>query len=184
MTTLPSAPGLAPAYGPVSRLNHWITAVVMLAMLGLGFTLAFVELGEARRPVMNLHKAVGTLFLALALWRVLWRLACGFPPEPEGLPRWQSLAARATHWLLLAGILLMPLSGLLMSLFGGRPVDLFGLATIPALAESEAIAGAMNVVHGLAAYGVAALVVLHVAAALKHHLIDRDGVLARMAPGA
>ncbi len=171
-------------YGAISRANHWIVALAVLGMLSVGFYLANVELPrETRGPIMNLHKATGALLLLVIGWRVIWRLRQGFPPLAPGLPDWQRTAARATHWGLLAAMLVMPLSGVGMTLLGGRPIDVYGLFLIPPIAEIEGAGKLLRAVHGYAAWTLTALIALHFAGAMKHLFIDKDGTVARMLTG-
>ena len=172
------------AYGSLSRLNHWLGALVFSGMIIVGFILSYDVLSrETAGPIRDLHKATGTLVLLFALWRVSWRLVQGFPPPVPGVPAWQELASRLVHWGMLAALLIMPLSGVLMSLIGGRPIDIYGLFLIPPFAENREAAGLLRQVHGYAAYALAGLIALHILAALKHALIDKDGTLARMLSG-
>lgn len=171
-------------YGALSRLNHWLTFLLFTGMLIVGFTLAYGDLDrETRGPIMNLHKATGTLLLLFAAWRVSWRLTQGFPPPVPGVPAWQVTASRIVHWGMLAAILIMPLSGVLMSLLGGRPIGIYGLFLIPPITENKEAAGLLRQIHGLAAFALAGLIALHILAALKHTLLDKDATLARMLSG-
>lgn len=172
-------------YGAVSRANHWIVSISFFAMLAVGFYLEFGGLTrEARGPIMALHKATGTALLAFVTWRVIWRLRQGFPaPAAGNMPGWQVLASKAVHWGLLAAIVIMPLSGVLGSLFGGRPIDIYGLFMIPPFEKNEAIKSAAGFAHMVTAYALVGLISVHVAAAIKHHLIDKDGTLVRMLTG-
>lgn len=171
-------------YGLVSRLNHWITALFFLAMLGVGFVLAYGELTRDERvPLMLWHKATGILLLVFALWRIVWRLVQGFPAPVPGMGGLQLTFSKLTHWGLLACLLLMPLSGFVMAHFGGRPTDMYGLFTLPAFADSEGVRTLMRAVHKWVAYGFVVFIGLHIAGALKHLLIDRDGTVSRMVTG-
>ena len=129
---------------------------------------------------MSIHKAVGVLVLILGLWRVTWRLIKGFPAPASSMPPWQEMASKLAHWALLAGIIVMPVSGLVGSLFGGRDVSVFGLFTLPAQAKIEWLQSLSGGVHGLFGKALAVVVVIHVAAALKHHFVDKDATLSRM----
>lgn len=172
------------AYGAVSRANHWIVSLAILGMLVVGFYLEFGGLSrEAKGPLMNLHKATGTVLLFVIAWRVIWRLRQGFPAPLPGIAAWQVTASRFVHWGLLICILLMPLSGASRSLLGGRPIDIYGLFLIPPFGKIEGFSDIAGLVHAVTAYALAGLIVLHVAAALKHLLIDRDGTVARMLTG-
>ena len=170
-------------YGLVSRVNHWVVGLVMLGMLGSGLALEYLSIArETSGAIMGWHKAVGVMVLIYGAWRVLWRLLEGFPEAASRMPAWQERTAAATHWLLLAAVILMPLSGLLMSLFGGRPVETFGF-TIPSPGEIEWLSRLAGEVHGIAGLALVALLVLHVGGALKHHFVDRDATLRRMLRG-
>jgi len=171
-------------YGAISRLNHWIVALGVLGMVAVGFYLEFGGLSrEERGPIMALHKATGTVLLLFIAWRVVWRIRQGFPAPAAGMPAWQETAARLTHWGLLAAMLVMPLSGVGMSLLGGRPIDVYGLFMLPPVAKIEAIGELGHTVHVVTAWILAGLIALHLAGALKHLLLDRDGTVARMVSG-
>ncbi len=172
-------------YGSVSRVNHWAGSLLFGGMLIVGFYLTYGGLErEARAPVMGLHRATGTLLLLFAVWRVAWRIRQGFPSPVDGVPGWQVTLSRITHWGLIAAMLAMPLSGVfLMSLLGGRTIDLYGLITIPPIAEIEGIRPVGRQIHAVAAYAFTGFIALHIAGALKHLVIDRDGTVQRMLTG-
>jgi cytochrome b561 len=168
-------------FGWVSIINHWSNALLFLFVLGLGFFLTFVGDGRGMRgPWMEAHKAAGVLMLILALWRVTWRWRQGFPKDSVPMPFLQKLAAKVVHLMLLFAIIAMPVSGILLSLYGERAINFFGLFIIPAQPENELIQRIALAIHGSLAYVVAGAIFLHVAAVLKHHLIDRDDTLRRM----
>ena len=168
-------------YDAISRLNHWILAFLMIGMLGFGL---YLENGVAPGPekgaLMGTHKAIGVIVLLLGLWRVGWRLWQGFLPDASAMPKWQSVSAHLAHWVLMAGIIVMPASGVIGSVFGGRAVEVFGLFTIPAGPQIEWIKDLAYGVHGIFAPILIVTTLLHVAGALKHHFIDRDTTLRRM----
>lgn len=167
-------------YGLVSRLNHWIVAAAMIGMLLSGLVMAYGPFErETVVAIMGWHKAIGVLVLGYGLWRIGWRIVQGFIDEASVMPRWQAVTAKMVHWGLLATVLAMPLSGLLMSLFHGHDVDVFGLV-IPAQGTVEWLADGAGVVHEYAAWGLVALLGLHIGGALKHHFIDHDKTLRRM----
>lgn len=175
---------VAPGYDAVSRLNHWVVAVALIGMVGVGLFLQFGGLErEAAGTLRNLHKATGVLLLAVILWRVGWRLVRGFPPPASVMPAWQLIASKVAHRGLPAGMVLMPLSGIVSSLYAGRAIDVFGLFTLPAQAEIEWLASSASSMHTIVGRAVAILIVLHVAGALKHRFVDRDGTLDRMLKG-
>jgi cytochrome b561 len=168
-------------YSGVVIAFHWIIALLVIVNLAVGLLHDAVP---ALRSWMPGHKAIGVTILFLTAGRLAWRLAHRAPPLPASTPAWEKGLAHATHWTLYALLVLMPLSG--WAMVSGtdkrRPLDWFGLFDIPYLPVSTAIGGAAHEAHELLGWLMLGLVVLHVAAALRHHLILRDGVLARMAP--
>ena len=120
-----------------------------------------------RGALLGWHKALGALILVYGLWRVGWRLWAGFPASAATMPPRQERAAKIVHWALLAAVVLVPLSGVVMTLLGGRPLDVLGLV-IPALGEIEWLHEGAELVHGLAGKAVVLLLVLHIGGALKH----------------
>jgi cytochrome b561 len=176
---------LTGTYSAISRANHWIVSIAFFGMLAVGFYLEYGGLTrETRGPIMVLHKATGTVLLLVVAWRVIWRLRQGFPaPVAGSMAAWQVAASKAVHLALLAVIVVMPLSGVLGSLFGGRPIDIYGLFTIAPFEKNETLQSAASFSHTVTAYVLTGLIAIHVAAAIKHHLIDKDATLARMISG-
>ena len=160
-------------FGLPSRLIHWsIAALVALAWVS-------GDLGGAGR---GLHMGLGALVLGLSLLRLLWRALNRAPPAPPGTPDWQARAAVAGHLALYALTLGVPLLGLFDRWARGRPVSLFGVLPVPA-PFTPPFGRLWGEVHEIAANLLLLVVGLHVAAALWHHLVLRDGVLRRMLPG-
>lgn len=159
---------------------HWLLAVAMIAMLVFGLILEEMERGELKSALMWWHKGLGVALLAFAAGRLFWRLGNGMPTAVAPLPSWQETAAKATHWFLLLGTLFMPISGIMLSLGNGRAIDVLGLFTIPAGDKNELLHEIGEVVHGAGGKLLLIAIALHVAGALKHHLIDRDGTMRRM----
>jgi cytochrome b561 len=168
-------------YDLVSRLNHWIVAILFLFVLGLGIYIFRVLPSDAPKgPLIGQHKALGVIVLILASWRILWRVRQGMPEEVGDASALQAFLAKAVHGVLFLGTVLMPLSGAAGSYFGGPPTNVFGLFTIPAGPKVEWINSLSYGVHGVLAFAMIAAVGLHVAGALKHHFVDRDTTLLRM----
>lgn len=160
---------------------HWVIAALVLFNLFVG--LFHESLLEGVR-VMPAHKALGMLVLLLTLARIGWRLAHKPPHFPDAMQAWEKVTAKTVHFILYALLLIMPLTGWLLSSNPERPrpIDWFGLFQIPVLPATPGIAGTAHEAHELLGYLMAALVVIHIAAALRHHFVLRDRVLARMAP--
>lgn len=169
-------------YSHVAILFHWTIAALVIFNIVVGI---FHESLLEGLPVMPAHKALGMLVLVLTVGRIGWRLANPAPAHPASMAAWERTVAGATHLFFYFLLLAMPLTGWMMG--GGksppRSVDIFGLFQVPGLPVGKPIAGAAHEFHELAGYLFAALVVLHIAAALRHHFMLKDGVLARMVPG-
>ncbi len=168
-------------YSRVAIAFHWTIAALVIVNLVIGLGGDAVPALGAMFPA---HKAIGITVLALTAARVAWRLMHRPPPLPGHTPAWERATAHAVHWALYALLVLMPLSGWAMSSNPERRRGLswFGMFDIPYLPVSRAGAGIGHEAHELLGWAMLALVVLHVAAALRHHLLLRDSVLLRMAP--
>ncbi|MEG3163018.1 cytochrome b [Sphingomonas sp. PB2P19] len=168
-------------YSTVAIWFHWTIALLVVLNLAVGLLSDPIP---ALRPWMAAHKSIGITVLVLTFGRIAWRLAHRAPPLPAGTQAWEKGVAHATHWTLYLLLVAMPLTGWLMvsGTDKRRPLDWFGLFDIPYLPVSKAAGGFGHEAHGVLGWLMLALVVLHVAAALRHHLILRDTVLARMAP--
>lgn len=170
----------ATRYSGGAILLHWLIAALLLANVVIAFTM------EDARGLIPLHKSIGITVLLLTLVRIGWRLTHAAPPLPAALASWERITARVTHAAFYLLLLVMPLLGWAASSSGSRGTGaLFGVIPwfdLP-IGKSHDLHEAMGEAHELAAYLTIALIVLHVAGALKHQLIDRNGMLARMLPG-
>lgn len=160
---------------------HWTIALLVIANLIIGIGHDGIPF---LRTLMGAHKAIGVTVLVLTVGRIAWRIAHRPPALPVGTPAWEKGVAHATHWILYILMLAMPLTGWLMVSGPGpqRPMTWFGLFAIPTLPASTGMADLGHDAHGVLGWLMAALVVLHIAAALRHHLVLRDTVLVRIAP--
>lgn len=171
-------------YDRISRVNHWIVAIALIGVLSVGLYLSYGGLErEAKGTLRDYHKSFGVLILIYGTWRVLWRLVQGFPAPVGHMPGWQEKASQITHWVLLLGILSMPISGVANSVFRARSVEVFNWFTIPAQAEVPWITAITSFWHDYFGLVMAAFVLLHIAGAFKHHFIDHDATLSRMLTG-
>ncbi len=167
-------------YTRVAVVLHWLVAALLVAQFTWGWWMQSIpkQPPGVRVDAFNLHKSAGLLLLALMVLRLGWRLAHA-PPPLAGLARGQQAAARATHVLLYALLLAMPLSGYLGSVFSGYPVRWFGLR-LPDWGWSDpTLKNSLGVLHLAASWILLLATLLHVAAALRHALA-RDGVVRRM----
>ena len=178
----------SPVYGTVARTLHWLIALAIIGMLALGWTMSSLPFGQEKNVLFQLHKSIGITILLLSLFRLFWRLLHKAPELPAEMPLWEKLAARASHILFYVLIIGMPLSGWIIvstSSFN-MPTYLYGTIhwpNFPYVSEASnkrEIGHIFARMHGIAAYVMAGLIVLHVSAAQKHHWIDRDDVLTRM----
>lgn len=171
-------------YTRTAIVLHWMIALLVIGQFAWGWWMQ----GIPKQPVgprvdaYNLHKSIGMTILALMVVRLAWRLGHRPPPLPP-MAAWQALTARVTHWVLYAALIVQPLWGYLGSEFSGYPVKYFGL-TLPSWAgKNVALKDFMSAAHLATSWVIAAAVLLHVCGALKHALIERDGLLARMGIG-
>jgi len=167
-------------FGGLSIFNHWLLAAAVIAMLAFGLYIEDLPKSEEAGALIGLHKSVGILVLFLALWRIVWRLLSGFPEDVARMRPWERFCARAMHYALMILVLAMPLSGYVASSAGGHPVSFFGWFSLPALPQHKALAAAAGETHEAVATLLMVLIGLHVLAALKHHVLDRDATLKRM----
>ena len=178
----------APArYTATAKLLHWILALALFAAIGMGLYMVSLSFSPQRLKLYNWHKWLGVSILALSLLRLGWRLANKPPALPAAMqarmPAWQHKAHHGTHHALYALFFLVPLLGWAYSSAAGFPIVFLGLVPLPDwVPVSPALAETIKPLHQWSAYALAGLIVLHIAAALKHQLIDRDGLLLRMLP--
>lgn len=167
-------------YSTTAMWFHWTIAVLVIVNLAVGILHDPIP---ALRAWMPGHKAIGVTVLVLTAGRIAWRLTHPAPPLPPATKAWERVSAHATHWTLYVLLILMPLSGWTMVSAGTRrPLTWFGLFDIPYLPVSDAAGDIGATAHGILGWTMLTLVALHIAAALRHRLILRDHVLARMAP--
>lgn len=172
-------------YDRVAMTLHWVIALGVLAQIALGWWMIDIP----KQPVgvrvywFNLHKSIGLTLAALIVLRVAWRVTHRPPALPDSVPRWQVRAARVSHGLLYVCMVVMPIAGYLGSTFSGYPIKYFGL-TVPGWGwKDDTLKDFFSTVHYSTAWCFMVLIGLHIAAAIKHLMVDRDRVFARMLPG-
>ena len=167
-------------FAPLARLLHWLMALLVIAMLFIGAGLA-ASVSERHEWLIHLHKPLGIAILVLVIVRLAVRFSTRQPPLPSDLPLWQVLAAKASHLVLYALMLVLPLLGWAMISAAGDPVMLSSSVQLPALVGANApLFALLRKAHGFLAYLLFLTVLVHLAAALFHGLIRRDGVLQSM----
>ena len=168
-------------FSPLARLLHWTMAVLILAMLFVGVAMV-ATVSHAHATLIALHRPLGVALLVLALIRVVVRLKNGSPALPDDMPALQRFAAKASHLVLYGLFIAMPLIGWAMLSAGGYPVMLFGAWHLPAIVPQNVdLFALLRALHTWLAFALFATVLAHIAAALFHGLIRRDGVFSSMA---
>lgn len=176
-----------PRYTRTAITLHWLLGISLVGIFSVGLYMADLQFSPQRLKLYNWHKWAGIIILALSVVRLVWRLTHRPPALPlaveASMPGWQRVAYQATHVAMYALFFVVPLVGWAYSSAAGFPVVLFGVLPLPDFVPaSKALAETIKPFHELTAWALAALVGLHVAAALKHHFIDKDGLLQRMLP--
>ncbi len=162
---------------------HWAIALLIFGLFPLGLYMSSLALSILKIKLFAWHKWFGLTVLLLAVLRLGWRVGHRPPPLPDSIPRWQQGIAGALHALLYLLIFAIPLSGWALSSAAGVQVVWWGVLPLPELLPKDAaLAHALREVHESLNFLMAALVAMHVGAALKHQFVDRDGVLQRMLP--
>ena len=170
-------------YTGIAIALHWLIAVAILGTFLLGQYMTNLQLSPAKLKLYSYHKWIGVTIFLLVLVRIAWRLAHRPPLPPASMPAWQHSAASIAHFFLYALTLAIPVSGWLMSSASGFQVVYLGVIPIPdLLAKSKDAAQELKQLHEALNWLMVLVVAMHVAAALKHHLMDRDDVLQRMLP--
>ena len=168
-------------FTPLQRLLHWLMAACVLAMLFIGVGMVSTVMPKYL-TLVSIHKPLGIAILVLALMRLALRLRCGAPALPVNLPEPMKLAAQASHYAFYALMIAMPLIGWGMLSAAAYPVVLFGGWHLPPiLPQSDSLHTLLWDAHFYLAFAFFALILLHVAAALFHALVRRDGVFETMA---
>lgn len=159
-------------YSLTTRIFHWIGALLIVVAV------ISIKSGD---DYISLHKSIGASFLIWTFLRIINRFIAKAPPHPP-MPVWQTAVAHLTHLGLYLAMLAMPLTGVLMSMYGGRGVSIFGLVNIPSMVGiNRDMARFFNDIHtGIVFYVLIALVVAHVGGALYHQFVMKDNLIARM----
>ena len=173
--------GLPERFNLLARLLHWAMAAAILAMLFIG--VAMMTSLTWRPWLLDLHQPLGIAILLLAIVRLVNRLRHGAPALPADIPRWQVIAAKASHWVLYALMFSLPLLGWGVRSAGGWPVTMLPGIALPPIAPADPVWYAvLRDAHGLLAWLLFAVVLMHLSAALMHAWVRRDGVFSTMAP--
>jgi cytochrome b561 len=178
------APGEAATYDTIAQTVHWLVAALAVGVVLLGWNIEGVPRNTPQRDLlMMLHSSVGLSILAAMIFRAGWCWRHPPPPLPSSLGRLESALARCTHLVLYLIFILMPLAGYLNAAAAGHAVNLFGIVSIPSLLpENGRLSQVAITIHLVGQYPLYLFIGLHVAGALFHGAIRRDGVIERMLP--
>ncbi len=170
-------------YTRTAVMLHWLVALALLCAFPLGLYMSDLKLSPQKLQLYSYHKWLGISTLLLVAARLLWRAGHRPPPLPTAMPRWQQSAAHGVHHLLYLLMVMVPMSGWLMSSALGVSVVWFGVLPLPDLVGRDKQLGELlKAAHETLNYTLLALIALHVAAAIRHQFAARDGTLARMLP--
>jgi cytochrome b561 len=170
-------------WGAIAQFLHWLIVVLLIVQFTLALLAGDLPAGMKKLTLLARHKSFGITILGLAIIRLSWRSLNPTPPLPPTLKPYERALARTTHGLLYLLLFAMPLTGWMMSSARGFPVSWFGFWQLPDLVpKNRSLYEALVTTHGTLAVVLAGVVVLHAAAALKHHFMLKDNVLRRMLP--
>ena len=162
---------------------HWLMAWIIIAVYFLGLSIEALPVGPDRIQVIGWHKWLGVTIAFLWGFRVLWRAGHRPPPLPSTSPAWQNNVSHLVHITLYILMIAIPVSGWLMSSAKGYTTNFFGLFDLPnLLTKDKELGHTLKEIHEVLANSLIALVGLHIGAALKHQIIDKDNLLDRMRP--
>lgn len=181
-----SLPATPVRYTQTAIALHWLIAVLIVGGFALGWVMTDIPgFTPAKLKYYSWHKWIGVTVFALALMRLLWRATHAAPALPGATPAWQRAASHGVHMLLYALMLAIPVTGYLYSSASNIPVVYLGVVPLPRLIDPDPVLKeTLKTLHVTLNYILLALVSLHVLAALKHQVLDRDGLLSRMLPFA
>ena len=170
-------------YNKVHIALHWLIALLIFITFPLGLYMADLKLSPTMLKLFSYHKWIGVTIFFLVAIRLGWRATHPVPPPMAGMPRWQETVSVATHRMLYLLMVAIPLSGWLTSSADGFQTVWLGIVPLPDLLDkNKELGDTLGAVHEYLNWALLALVVLHAAAAIKHHFIDKDGLLQRMNP--
>ncbi len=170
-------------WGSVTRFLHWSVAGLILALFALGWLARLAPLSPGKITLFYWHKSLGMLVLALVLIRLGWRAGNATPAPPPQVPAWESRLAGSTHLFLYFLILLMPVSGWLINSAAGIPFRIFWEVPLPRISPvSAGLEHVFEMVHLSSSWALAAVLLGHAGASLRHHFLLHNEILMRMLP--
>ena len=171
-------------YGVIAKSLHWLIAIALIALVYLGLDQAGMDPGDEKSRIRFIHSSIATITLVLMTVRIVWRFMNEIPAHPAAMPAWQRTISAIVHWGLYITVFIQLAAGAMVTATGGRDLPVFGLFSIPLpVAENHDAHEWWEEVHEFAWQPVAALLALHVLAALYNHFIVKNDVLRRMTVG-
>jgi len=170
-------------YGSISRLFHWIIGIMIIIMLCVGFYMTDLAPSDQKWEIYGMHKATGVILLVLVILRMSWRLINIIPDLPNTMPTLHSVGYKLGVKLQYLFMFLMPSSGILMSLFAGKDIPIYGIFTIKAFEANKDLSTVCHTIHEYSSIALACAIGLHVSMALYHHFVVKDRLLMRMIVG-
>lgn len=168
-------------YTAAARVFHWLTAVMVLSLIPIGIVMGQVEQQPLASILYDLHRSLGAALIPVVALRLAWRMTHAPPPLPADIPTLQKFVASATHFALYVLLIVQPIVGWVATSAYRAPITVFWLFVLPPIwPENRALSEQLFKLHWLAGLLTALLICAHVAAALHHHFIRRDGLLPRM----
>lgn len=162
------------------RAFHWATVGLLVVLFGLAWSFDWIGPSDLSVTLVDLHRSFGILLFVLVLARIAWRATHRLDPMPHGLSRWERWLATGVQGGLYLCLLAMPLLGWAASAMSGDTIRAFGLALPDLLTMNEDRSDRLFALHGTLAWVLLGLVAFHVAGALRHHLVKREGLIGRM----
>lgn len=170
-------------YDPIAKSLHWLMAFLIIGLWCVGLTMEEMPKGDLRSQIIGMHKAFGVVVLALVVVRLAWRATHTAPALPASMPKLEQLGAKLGHLALYGLMIALPVDGILMSQSGGRDVNVFGFVLPTLVEKNEQMKHFYGEGHELMAWALAVVLVVHVGAAIRHHVMLKDDVMRRMLPG-
>lgn len=170
----------AESYHVLSKIIHWVTALLIIGLLFIGFYMGTLAFSEDKLSLYGWHKSFGLLVLLLAVVRVVWHVVKQKPKPLDTHKKWEHVIAHLVHIFLYLSLFIMPLSGWIMSSAGDFTVKFFGFDVPDLTQKNENIFQISRQIHEILAYIFLLIIGLHMVGALKHHFIDKDRTLCRM----
>lgn len=171
-------------WGWLASALHWLAAVGIFWLIWLGLEQSDMPRGPEKLAVRATHASWALLVFSLMTLRLLWRLANPTPAHPDGVPGWQRMASTAVHWAIYLAVFTQLVAGAMVTATGDKPLPFFGLFSLPLpVAADEDAHEFWEEIHKFTWKPLAALIVLHILAALYNHFVKKNDVLRRMTVG-